>query len=330
MSYVVKFVLAALAFVAAWGGGFPARADPAANYPNRPVRIIIPLGPGNSLEIAMRLVADKLAASLGQPFIIEPQPGAAGQIGTERAARAPADGYTLLVANDGIMTMLPNLQKNVTFVPLRDFEPVTQMIGIPFALITHPSVPARTAAELVQLAKAQPGKLEFSSGGPGSAQHVAMELFMAMTGTRLTHVPYRGAPQAMTDVVSGHIPVSLQGVPIAAALIKDGKLRALGIASDQRLALLPDTPTLAEQGIALRFATWGGLFAPAGTPPEIVQKLNREVVKALNAPDVQAQYAEFGFQTYGNSPAQFSDIVRAELTSMAKVIRDAGISPREQ
>ena len=171
--------------------GVAQQSTPTKAYPVRPVKIVIPLGPGNSVEIAMRMVADKLTAALGQPFVIEPQPGASGQIGTERVARAAADGYTLLAANDGIITMLPNLQKSLPYDVVRDFAPITQMIGIPFVLVAHPSVPATTARELVQLAKAQPGKLDFSSGGSGSAQHLAMELFMRMTDTTLTHIPYK-------------------------------------------------------------------------------------------------------------------------------------------
>jgi tripartite-type tricarboxylate transporter receptor subunit TctC len=316
-----------LAIACGYGSALMAQPPPS-SYPSKPVRIVIPLGPGNSLEIAMRLVAEKLAIALGQPFVIEAQPGAAGQIGTERVARSPADGYTLLAANDGIITMLPNLQKQVRYDSIRDFSPIAQMVGIPFVLIAHPSVQANTAEELVQLAKARPGKLEFSTGGIGSAQQLAMELFMSLTGTSLVHVPYKGAPQAAMDVVSGQIPVALAGVPIVAALIKQGRLRALGIASDKRLPLLADTPTLMEQGIPFRFATWGGLFAPAGTPIGIIRRLNHETLVALNSADVQAKMADFGFEIYGNSPEQFSDVVRADLARMAGLIKRAGIEPQ--
>jgi tripartite-type tricarboxylate transporter receptor subunit TctC len=316
-----------LAVACGYGASVTAQQSPAI-YPSKSVKIVIPLGPGNSLEIATRLVAEKLTSALGQPFLIEAQPGAAGQIGTERVARAPADGYTLLSANDGIITMLPNLQKQVRFDPVRDFAPIAQMIGIPFVLIAHPSVQVQTAQELVQLAKARPGRLEFSSGGNGSAQQLAMELFMSLTGTSLVHVPYKGAPQAAMDVVSGQIPVALAGVPIVVSLIKQGRLRALGIASDKRLPLLADTPTLVEQGIPLRFATWGGLFAPAGTPIQIIRRLNQETLVALNSSDVQAKMAEFGFEIYGNSPEQFSDVVKADLARMASLIKQAGIEPQ--
>jgi len=315
---------AALAVACAYAGAGVAQPSPKA-YPAKPVKIVIPLGPGNSLEIATRLVAEKLSSALGQPFIIEAQPGAAGQIGAERVAKSPADGYTLLAATDGVITMLPNLQKHVPFDPIRDFSPIIEMIGIPFVLIVHPSVSARTAEELVRLARAQPGKLEFSSGGTGSAQQLAMELFMGLTGTKLVHVPYKGAPQAAMDVVSGQIPVALAGVPIVAALIKQGRLRALGIASDRRLALLAEVPTLAEQGIPLRFATWGGLFAPSGTPVEIIHKLNHETLIALNSADVRARMAELGFEIYGNSSEEFSDVVKADFAKMARLIRQAGI-----
>jgi tripartite-type tricarboxylate transporter receptor subunit TctC len=329
MFQLLKSGCAGVVLVIACGYGSALMAQPPpSSYPSKPVRIVIPLGPGNSLEIAMRLVAEKLAIALGQPFVIEAQPGAAGQIGTERVARSPADGYTLLAANDGIITMLPNLQKQVRYDSVRDFSPIAQMVGIPFVLIAHPSVQANTAEELVQLAKARPGKLEFSTGGIGSAQQLAMELFMSLTGTSLVHVPYKGAPQAAMDVVSGQIPVALAGVPIVAALIKQGRLRALGIASDKRLPLLADTPTLMEQGIPFRFSTWGGLFAPAGTPIGIIRRLNQETLVALNSADVQAKMAEFGFEIYGNSPEQFSDVVRADLARMAGLIKRAGIEPQ--
>ena len=316
-----------LAVACGYGSAATAQQSPA-SYPSKPVKIVIPLGPGNSLEIATRLVAEKLTAALGQPFVIEAQPGAAGQIGAERVARSPADGYTLLAANDGIITMLPNLQKHVPFDPVRDFSPIAQMIGIPYVLIVHPSVPAKTAPELVRLAKAQPGKLEFSSGGTGSAQQLAMELFMSLTDTRFLHVPYKGAPQAAMDVVSGQIPVAMAGVPIVVSLIKQGRLRALGLASDKRLPLLADTPTLAEQGIPLMFTAWGGLFAPAGTPAEIIRRLNRETLAALNSADVQAKMAEFGLEIRGNSPEQFSDVVKADLVKVAGLIKRAGIEPQ--
>ena len=316
--------------LAAWVYGSPVAAQhAAAGYPSKPVKIVMPLGPGNSLEIGLRMVAEKLTSTLGQPFVIEAQPGAAGQIGTERVARAAADGYTLLAANDGIITMLPNLQKHVRYDPVRDFAPIAQMVGIPFVLIVHPSVQAKSADELVRLAKARPGKLEYSSGGLGSAQQLAMELFMSVTGVSLVHVPYKGAPQAAMEVVSGQIPVALAGVPITVSLIKQGRLRALGVASDQRLAVLSETPTLVEQGIPFTFETWGGLFAPAGTPADIVRRLNQETRAALGSPDFQARTAEFGLKIYGNSPEQFAEVVKTDLAKIASLVKRAGIEPQQ-
>src|SRR5262245_36606746 len=302
----LRSAFAATTLFVALGYGICGQAQPPAAYPAKPVKIILPFGPGNSLEIPTRLVAEKVSAALGQPFVIEAQPGAAGQIGAQHVAKSPADGYTLLATTDGVITMLPNLQKQLPFDPIRDFMPIAKMVGIPFVLIAHPSVQARTVEELVTLARREPGKLEFSSGGLGSSQQLVMELFMKQTGTKFTHVPYKGAPQAMMDVLSGQIPVAFAGVPITATLIKQGRLRALGTASDARHPLLADVPTLAEQGIPLRFATWGGLFAPSGTSPEIIRTLNRETNKALQSPDVQARMAEFGLEIYGSTPDEFA------------------------
>jgi tripartite-type tricarboxylate transporter receptor subunit TctC len=262
---------------------------------------------------------------MGQPFVIEPQPGAAGAIGTEHVARAAADGYTLLAATDGVMAVLPSFQTKLPFNPLRDFIPIAQMAGIPFVLIAHPSVRATAVNQLIDMANAEPGKLNYSTGGNGSAQHLVMEMFMTLTETRLTHVPYKGAPQAAMDVVSGQIPVAFAGVPIVAAHIKDGRLRGLGVASGQRLASLPQVPTLEEQGVPLHFATWAGLFAPSGTPHEIVAQLSDEVVKAVRAPDVADKLAALGFEIYGVPTEQFTQIVRADVGRMAEVIRKAGM-----
>jgi tripartite-type tricarboxylate transporter receptor subunit TctC len=298
---------------------------PADAYPTRPVRIVIPFGPGNSVEVVTRLVAQKLSVAMGQTFVVEPQPGAAGAIGTERVARAPADGYTLLAATDGVMAVLPSFQTNLPFNPIRDFVPIAQMAGIPFVLIAHPSVRASSVQQLIDMAKAEPGKINYSTGGNGSAQHLVMEMFMTLTATKLTHVPYKGAPQAAMDVLSGQIPVAFAGVPIVAEHIKDGRLRGLGVASDQRLASLPQVPTLKEQGVPLQFATWAGLFAPSGTPREIVARLSDEVVKALRAPDVTDKLAAFGFEIYAVPTEQFTQIVKADVGRMAEVIRKTGM-----
>ena len=296
------------------------------SYPSKPVKIVIPLGPGSSVEIVTRLVTQKLTVSLARPFVIESQPGASSQIGIEHVAKSPADGYTLLCSNDNIVS-LPSLKKNVGFDIHRDFLPITQVAGFPMVLIAHPSVPAKNVEELVALAKSQPGKLDYTSGGVGSIQHVAMELFVQATGIKLNHIPYKGAPQAMMDVVAGQAPVAFSPSPIVAAHIKAGRLRGLAIGSDQRLPLLPEVPTLAEQKVPLQIVPWAGLFAPAGTPAEIVARLNQEVAKALKAPDVREAAAGFGFELYGNTPQQFAAAIDSDLARTSKVIRDAGIKP---
>jgi tripartite-type tricarboxylate transporter receptor subunit TctC len=303
-----------------------AGAAPASSYPSKPVKIVIPLGPGSSVEIVTRLVTQKLTTTLGRPFVIESQPGASSQIGIEHVAKSPADGYTLLCSNDNIVS-LPSLKKNVGFDINRDFLPITEVAGFPMVLIAHPSVPAKNVEELVALAKARPGKLDYTSGGVGSIQHVAMELFMQATGIQLNHIPYKGAPQAMMDVVAGQAPVAFSPSPIVVGHIKSGRLRGLGIGSNRRLPALLEVPTLAEQKVPLQIVPWAGLFAPAGTPPEIVTRLNQEVVKALKAPDVQEAAAGFGFELYGNTPEEFAAAIKFDLARVSKVIRDAGIKP---
>jgi tripartite-type tricarboxylate transporter receptor subunit TctC len=326
---MTRALLVTRAFVVAvWGlgtAGFGQAASPA-SYPSKSVKIVIPLGPGSSVEIVTRLVTQKLIAALGQPFVIESQPGASSQIGIEHVAKSPADGYTLLSSNDNIVS-LPSLKKNVAFDIFRDFLPVTQMAGFPMVLIAHPSLPAKNVEQLVSLAKAQPGKLDYTSGGVGSIQHVAMELFMQATGSQLNHIPYKGAPQAMMDVVAGRAPVAFSPSPIVVGHIKSGRLRGLGIGSNRRLPALPDVPTLAEQGVPLHIVPWAGLFAPAGTPAEIVARLNQEVVKALKSPDVQEAAAGFGFELNGNTPEEFAAAIRTDLAQVSRVIKDAGINP---
>jgi tripartite-type tricarboxylate transporter receptor subunit TctC len=299
--------------------------SPANAYPSRPVHIVVPFGPGNSVEIVTRIVADKLSAAMRQAFVIEAKPGASGAIGTEHVARSPADGYTLLSVTDGVMTILPSLQPDVPFDPTRDFVPITQIAGIPFALVAHPAFPAQSVKQLIELAKSQPGKFDYSTGGNGSAQHFVMEMFMSLTGTRFTHIPYKGAPQAAMDVVSGQVPIAFAGVPIVKEHIASGRLRGMAIASDHRLALLPDVPTLKEEGIPLRFATWAGLFAPSGTPSEITNRINEEVLRALQMPDVRTKIAGFGFEIYGVPSEQFARIVQADLARFAELVRKSGI-----
>ena len=326
-----RTLLTARVFVAAvaLGGGvgnpgFAQQAAPAKSYPGKAVKIVIPLGPGSSVEIVTRLVTQKLTVALGRPFVVEAQPGASSQIGIEHVAKSPADGYTLLSTNDNIV-MLPSLKKNLAFDIHRDFAPIAEIAGFPMVLIAHPSFPARNVRELVSLAKEHPGKLDYTSGGIGSIQHIAMELFTQTTGVKLHHIPYKGAPQAMMDVVAGQAPIAFSPSPIVAGHIKSGRLRGIAIGSDQRLPLLPDVLTLTEQKVPLHIVPWAGLFAPAGTPAEIIARLNQEVAKAIKSPDVRESAAGFGFELYGNTPQEFAEAINSDLARVSRVVRDAGI-----
>jgi len=316
-----------VAVVALSGLGNPVFGQPTPptkSYPAKPVRIVIPLGPGSSVEIVTRLVTQKLATTMGRPFLVEAQPGASSQIGIENVAKAPADGYTLLSTNDNIV-MLPNLKKNVSFDIHRDFAPITLIAGFPMVLIAHPSFPASNVEQLVSLARVRPGQLDYTSGGVGSIQHIAMELFMQATGVKLNHVPYKGAPQAMMDVVAGQAPIGFSPSPIVAGHIKSGRLRGVAIGSSKRLPLLPEVPTLTEQKVPLQIVPWAGLFAPAGTPTEIIVRLNQEVAKALKSPDIQETTAGFGFELYGNTPQEFAETIKSDLARVSRIVRDAGI-----
>lgn len=323
------FLAARLFVVAAALGGFgnPAlgqQATPARSYPAKPVRIVIPLGPGSSVEIVTRLLTPKLATALGRPILVESQPGASSQIGIEFVAKSPADGYTLLSTNDNIV-MLPNLRKGISFDIDRDFLPITQLAGFPMVLIAHPSFPAKNVEGLVSLARAQPGKLDYTSGGVGSIQHIAMELFIQTTGVKLNHIPYKGAPQAMMDVVAGQAPIAFSPSPIVAGHLKSGRLRGVAIGSNKRLPLLAEVPTLTEQKVPLHIVPWAGLFAPSGTPLEIVARLNQEVANALKSPDVREAAAGFGFELYGNAPQEFADAIKSDLARVSRIVKEAGI-----
>jgi tripartite-type tricarboxylate transporter receptor subunit TctC len=319
---MMKIPLFAGLFLAALMAAIPARAD---SYPNRPIHMLIPLATGSAVDIVARLVAAKMSQSLGQQIYVENLAGAAGLIGAERGARAAPDGYTILAVNDSIMTMLPHLHANVPYDALKDFAPVTQLASISFVLVANPSFPAKNVRELVALAKAKPGAINFASGGNGSPQHLAMELFKSATGTELVHVSYKGATPALLDVVSGQVPIMFTALSVAAPFAKEGKLKILGAAGAKRSAAIPEVPTIAEQGVpGFDFATWGALIAPAGTPKEIVSLLNREAVKALANTEVKERLAALGFEVVGNSPDQFSAVLKSDFAKMAKVIKESG------
>ncbi len=306
-----------------------ALAGPAAaqgTYPARPIRMVIPLAAGSAVDVAARQLVQKMSQSMGQPFVVENITGASGAIGAVQVVRAAPDGYTIGGFNDSILTMVPNLSANVGFDPLKDLAYVTIPANIEFSVAVATGSRFRTVADLVAAAKAAPGRITYASGGNGSPQHLGGALFAAHTGIRLEHVPYRGASQAAQDVASGQVDVTFQGIATVAALAKAGKLKLIGVMTEQRHPEYPDTPTLREQGIAgFEYGTWFGLVAPAGTSPEIVARLHREAQKALADPELKERFAQLGLKPNGVAPEGMQKIVREQLARYGKAIRDNGI-----
>jgi tripartite-type tricarboxylate transporter receptor subunit TctC len=295
-------------------------------YPDKPVRVIVPVPAGGTPDVIARMVAPGLSALLGQQLVIDNRGGAGGLIGAELAAKAIPDGYTLFFSSPGSLTILPHLQKkHVNYDTLRDFMPVSLVSIGPFLLITHPSVPVKTVKELLALAKAEPGKLNYASAGNGAANHLAMELFKSMSGADITHVPYKGAPQAVTDLIGGSVNLMFNSIPPVIQHIKSGRLRLIAVSSAKRSPQLPDVPTVSEAGVpGYESITWFGLLVPAKTPPAIVARLHRDLVKVVRAPELKAQFELQGYDAVGGSPAEFAAFIRAESAKYAQVIKISG------
>jgi tripartite-type tricarboxylate transporter receptor subunit TctC len=318
-----SMTLAATALAAT--GAFAQSAQP---YPSKPIQMIVPVQAGSGADAILRIVANKMSDNLKQQIVLDNQPGAAGLIGMERAARAPTDGYTIAGVNDGSLVMTPHLYKKINFDPLNSFEPVSLIAQINWVLIANPSMP-RTVKDFIALAKARPGEVDYASGGNGSPQHIAMEVFAARTGVKLNHVPYRGATQAALDVVGGQIPCMFTATSIVLGNIRDGKVRALGVGSSKRSALLPDVPTIAEAGLAgFEYFTWAGIFAPKGTPKAIIDKLNAEAVKAVNDPATRDRLRESALDPIGSSAEDLGRITRDSHERMGNLIRKIGLQPQ--
>ncbi len=295
-------------------------------FPVRPVRVIVPLAAAGATDVALRLVLDEMGRDLGQAFVVENQPGASGMVGMRSGARAVADGYTILGVNDSIMTMLPTMKDEVGYDPVTDFTPVTQLVKISFALIAHPSFAGSNVQDLIAMAKANPGAIDYGSGGPGSPQHVAMELLMHATGIKLNHVPYRGVAQAFNDVVGGHVPLMITGLPAPNELINTGKLKLLGITSASRSPVFPNQPTISEQGVTgYDFTTYAALVAPAKTPPATIDLLNRSAVKAMQIPAVQKRLTDMGFEIIANSSAEFAVALKEGISKYRLLSKVANI-----
>ena len=299
----------------------PAQAQ---TFPDRPIKIIVPFGPGGFTDVAARILQKELAPAIGQAVIIENKPGAGSTIGTAEVSKAKPDGYTLVMISTAHV-ISPHLYKQMPYDALRDFAPVMKIAEGPYVLVVHPSLGVKSVSELVALAKAQPGKVDYASSGNGSAQHLVGALFTTMAGANLTHVPYKGSSQAMNDLIGGQVKVSFVGVPNALPNLASGKLKALGVSTAKRYSEMPDVPTIAEAGVPGYDATiWLGLLAPPGTPREIVQKLNADITKILSTPDARKLMASAGVDVATSTPEEFARLMAAEMDRWGKVVRETG------
>ena len=305
-------------------GGLCAFAAQAAEYPERPVRVIVTFPAGGGTDIVARMVIQKLAERTGGSFVVDNRGGAGGTIGTDLLAKAPADGYTIGVIS-GSHTINPALYKKLAFDSVRDFAPIAMLVTGPGLLVVHPSLPARNVRELVALARAQRGNLLYASAGTGTPPHLAAELFKLMTNTQIGHVPYKGNAQAMTDLIGGQTAMSFPTIPSALPHVQTAKLRALGVTSAKRVGALPDMPAIAESLAGYDASAWYGVMAPAGTPPAIVARLHAELMAALRTPDLKDKLVAQGLEPASYTPEEFSALIVSELAKWAKVVTAAGI-----
>jgi tripartite-type tricarboxylate transporter receptor subunit TctC len=312
--------LAMLAF-AAWGV-----AACAQDWPTKPIRFIAPNLPGGPTDILARLIGQKLAESLGQAVVIENRAGAAGNIGTEAAAKSPPDGYTLVTGNNATFGANASLYKRLGFDPIRDFAPVVLVATQPNILVVHPSLPANSVKELVALAKARPGQLNYSGSGMGAAAHLAAELFKSMTGTSIVHIPYKSAAPALTDLIAGETQLMFATSLSVMQHIKANRVRALGVTTARRSRFLPELPTIAEAGVpGFEASTWHGVLVPAGTPAAIVERLNSEINRMLQLADSRERLAAMGAEIVGGSAKEFADHIQREIPKWARVVKAIGV-----
>jgi tripartite-type tricarboxylate transporter receptor subunit TctC len=295
-------------------------------YPSHAVKVIVPWPPGQATDIAARMVAQKLQEQTGQPFVVDNRPGAGGSLGTSVAAQSPADGYTLLAASSGPISIMPSLQK-LTYEPQKDFVLIALITRNPYALVVSPSFPAKDAKEFVALLKANPDRYTFASSGTGATAHLLAELFNSMAGIKARHIPYKGSAPALTDVMNGEVSYMIETVASVAGHVKSGRLRALGVSTLRRAAALPDVPTLAEAAGVPDYdaAAWIGYAAPAGTPKEVVARLSSELQKALQAPDMKEKLLNAGLDPVASTPEELPAFMRREQERYATVIRNANI-----
>jgi tripartite-type tricarboxylate transporter receptor subunit TctC len=303
-----------------------ALAASAQNYPNRAVKVVVPWPPGQATDIAARVVAERLQAALNQPFVIENKPGAGGAIGSEAVAKSAPDGYTLLAASSGPLSIMPHLQKT-PYEPLKDFAPVSLVAATPFALVVHPSFPANNAKEFIAEIKANPGKYTFSSSGTGATAHLFTELFNSMAQLQARHVPYKGSAPALTDVMNGSISYTIETVAATAGHIKSGRLKTFGVSTARRTGALPDVPPLAESAGLPEYdvAAWIGYAAPSGTPREVLARLSGEIQKALKTEEMKERMVNIGLDAVSTTPEEMAAFMRREQDRYGQIIRSANI-----
>jgi tripartite-type tricarboxylate transporter receptor subunit TctC len=294
-------------------------------YPNRPVKLIVPFAPGGFTDVVARILSVKLSQGLGQQFVVENKPGAGSTIGSDFVAKAPPDGYTLLMISS-THVISPWIYKNLPYDPIKSFTTIGKLVDSPYVLLVHPKVPAKNVQEFVALAKAHPDKIHYASSGNGSAQHLMGGMFAMMTGAPLNHVPYRGSSGASTDLIAGVVESGFAGVPNALAQVPQGRLRALAVTTAKRAPQLPDVPTMQEAGVpGYAASVWLALMAPAGTPPAVVQRLNGEIAKMMAMPDAKKMLLDAGVEPDPSTPEQMSAYLSEELGRWGKVVKDANI-----
>jgi len=293
-------------------------------YPSKPVTLIVPQAAGGANDAIARVIAQKLTEQFGQSFIVDNRTGAGGNVGTVAAARAKADGYTLMLTADSSMVINPSLYKSTGFDPIKDFEPVGTVATAGYVLVANPAFPAKNMADLINMAKQQPGKINIGSAGNGTLNHLIGEMLGKATGIDMTHVPYKGSSAAVTDLVAGQVQVSVQSLPSSIAFIRSGKVKVLGVVNPKRLPSLPDAPTIGETVKGFGTTPWYGMFAPAGTPKAIVAQLNAAIAKALESKDAQERLAGVGCEPYKSTPEQFAQLVRDDLPRWARIVKESG------
>jgi len=315
--------LYAFAICAGLAGGVAAQT--AETYPNKTIRYIVPFAPGGTTDLLGRLVSQKLRDAWGQPVVVDNRPGAGGALGAELAAKSAPDGYTLIGGTISTHAINASVYSKLGYDPIKDFEAVTLMATQPNMLVVNPSIPVNNVKELIALLKANPNKYTYSTSGNGTSAHLSGELFKSMTGTTMQHVPYKGSPQALADVIGGQVSMSFDNISTAYVQVKAGKVRGLAVTTVKRSDIAPEIPTMAEAGLpGYELGSWHGVFAPAGTPKDIIEKLNAEIVKSLKTPDMREKLHALGVEPVGTSSAAFAAFVKAEVPKWAKVVKESG------